>query len=502
MPVPVLPLLIALLLHGVQSDPVDRLGAWVARARLSPRAIDEKRREELDSILGDLRVLRAGLEATPVELDLGLVELSGLAWREGGEPEPAVLACASQGRAELRAELDRRGAPLAKFLAERVLAPEAKRPRAERLAAASLLVDRFEPETLPILLRAAGDEDEELREAARTALCGWPTPSVHLYFLEQLARGSASTGLAARHFQESASSLDGPLQVQLQAEVARRYLSEDWREAARARGLLRSLDADHAVPVLIEALATWVQRESTGKGSRRIRAEIVEELRRLSGRAIGPEPERWSAWWGAVREGRIALPSEVEAAGGQNSSAVFFGLHAATERVVFVVDRSLSMSKGFGTDGRSRYAEAIDQLIRFLQQSGAETRFSVALFSDEGIAWRTRLTPATVGNMQQAQRWLEGKSPEGETRLFQGLRAGLGLDARGRIALERCDADTVIVLCDGATTEGPEWVERWLARENESAQLVFHCVQIGPGGDGTLEALTQGTGGQFVRVQS
>lgn len=496
------PLLLLLAASTFQSDPVDRLGVWVARARLSPRSVDDKRLDELAAILGDLRVLRAGLDSDASALDLGLVGLASLEWREGSEPESALLASARLGRAEIEAELARRRAPLASLLAERVLAPEAKRPRAERLAAAALLTGLFEPVTLTTLVDAAHEEDEELAEAARTALCGWPTPSVHLYFLEELARGSAHAGLAARHFEGTASSLDGPLLERLRAEVARRYLADDWREAARARRLVRALDAPHAVPVLIEALATWLRRAQSGASSRRIRAEIVEELQRFSGRAIGPEPERWSDWWRGVREGRIALPGEVEAAGGQNSSAVFFGLHAATERVLFVVDRSGSMSKGFGTDGRSRYAEAIDQLLRFLQQSGTDTRFSVALFSDEGVVWRTRLTPATTANMQLAQRWLEGKDPEGETRLFQGLRAGLGLDGKGRVALERCEADTVIVLCDGATSEGPEWVARWLAQENERAQLVFHCVQIGPGGDGTLEALSQGTGGQFVRVQS
>ena len=31
-------------------------------------------------------------------------------------------------------------------------------------------------------------------------------------------------------------------------------------------------------------------------------------------------------------------------------------------------------------------------------------------------------------------------------------------------------------------------------------QVAVHAVEIGPGGDGTLEALSRGTGGEFVRV--
>ena len=180
---------------------------------------------------------------------------------------------------------------------------------------------------------------------------------------------------------------------------------------------------------------------------------------------------------------------------------LFRSLRAATDRVVFVVDRSGSMQSAFGTSGRTRYEEAIEQLAHFLRRSGADTRFSVALFGKEGFAWRTRLVRASESNLELACRWLADNPPAGETRLFEGLRAGLALDERGRLELARCEADTVIVLCDGATTEGPAWVARWLAEQNERAQLVFHCVQIGNEGNGTLEALSTGSGGKFVRVQ-
>ncbi|NOT29307.1 MAG: VWA domain-containing protein, partial [Planctomycetes bacterium] len=219
-----------------------------------------------------------------------------------------------------------------------------------------------------------------------------------------------------------------------------------------------------------------------------------------SGRSIGAEPARWSEWWEGARAGRIALPADLTAAGIESTSAAFFGLHAVTDRVLFVVDGSGSMRTAFDTSGRSRHDEAIEQLTRFLRQAGPDTRFGVALFSRSGEVWRNHLVPASEANLELARSWLEKNEPDGETRLFEGLRAGLGLDERGRLELERSEADTVIVLCDGATSEGPGWVARWLERENERAQLVFHCVQIGNQGNGTLEALAEGTGGELVRV--
>jgi hypothetical protein len=62
------------------------------------------------------------------------------------------------------------------------------------------------------------------------------------------------------------------------------------------------------------------------------------------------------------------------------------------------------------------------------------------------------------------------------------------------------EADTVIVLCDGETAEGPDWVEPFLRRANLRARVVFHCVQVGAVGDGTLQKLASGSGGDYVRV--
>ena len=90
---------------------------------------------------------------------------------------------------------------------------------------------------------------------------------------------------------------------------------------------------------------------------------------------------------------------------------------------------------------------------------------------------------------------------KGGTHLKAGVLTAMHLDKRGKVDLEALEADTVIVLCDGATAEGPGWVVPLLRRTNDEARLIFHAVQIGSGGDGTLEVLCEETGGDFVRVE-
>ena len=485
---------------GSGQDPLGRLSTWIERTRLAPASVDARRQGELRAILGELRILRSGPLGEPDAIDAGLVGLAALAHREGARPE-GLLASAHLARVELETELERAGERLAPWLAARVLAAEAHRPRPERQLALELLQGRREPALLPALRATARESDAELAEGAARALAGWDDALVHQLFLERLEQGRGTTRLSCEHFERTHAALPAEVLDRLEALAARLYLAEDWRAAARARAVGRALPTVRAAPLLLEALLLWTRREEDGSGSRRIRHELVLELQRRSGRAIGPDPERWSEWWQAVREGRVALPETLLAAGGQPSSATFFGLRAESDKVLFVLDRSGSMRQGFGTDGRTRHEEALAQLLTYLRQVGPTTRFSVALFGDKGVAWRSRLAPASDSNLELVRRWVREKEPDGETLLFEGLRAGLDLDARGRLSLERCEADTVIVLCDGATTEGPGWVARWLEEENERAQLIFHCVQIGTEGNGTLEALAAGSGGEFLRVQ-
>ena len=82
-----------------------------------------------------------------------------------------------------------------------------------------------------------------------------------------------------------------------------------------------------------------------------------------------------------------------------------------------------------------------------------------------------------------------------------GVQRAMEVRPDGTVNLEALEADTLIVLCDGRTSDGSRWVLPFLRRENPLAQAVIHSVQIGDGGDGTLELLARTTGGDFVRVE-
>ncbi|MEW6073998.1 MAG: VWA domain-containing protein [Planctomycetota bacterium] len=473
-------------------DAVAELRAWtdqVARAARPPAGEAEGR---LSALLAEVRRIGTEHPERGPEIDLALLDL--------GTVEDETLRAIARAELVRRLEADAAGTE-ARFLAAEVLDAPGSHPAPRRALAAEVLAGLYRPATLEPLLRATRDPAPPVRQAARGALVGWPDPAVHLFFLERLDRDSTLLPAALAHLEAGRTTLEPHALDLLRGAVGRLYVSADWRDAARAKRLAAFLDPPRAVPILIESLAVWVRRGETGAGSRRIQHEILAELRRISGRSMGPEPELWHRWWQAVRAGRIALPAPGTDGGEEYSAATFFGLHPATDRVIFVVDRSGSMASPMGTGGRSRYAEAIVQLERFLEIAGEETRFGIVVFNDRAARWRSTLVPATAANRGQARRWLEGKGPQRGTELRAGIRRALDAGRDGELDPAAIEADTLVVLCDGATAEGPEWVGPWLARVNGGTELVFHCVQIGTSGDGTLEALAAGTGGNFVPVE-
>ena len=92
------------------------------------------------------------------------------------------------------------------------------------------------------------------------------------------------------------------------------------------------------------------------------------------------------------------------------------------------------------------------------------------------------------------------REPHGGTFLRPAVELALRLDSNGDVDAERLQADTIIVLCDGETGEGKGWVGPLLERINGEARVVFHTVLIGHRGDGTLEELSERSGGDFLAI--
>lgn len=498
-----------------QDGNLEELEAWLDDFRRNGPQTSPENVARLSQLTSDLRMIALTSPSRRPAVVLGLLDVAGVrsseevrvARRTRGisPPAPQTRRVRALGERELRALMNADSEEtLPAWLAANVLASSSQ-PADRRLAAVRLLDSVHAPSTRLALFGCAVDEDSrELRELATSALVGWDDDGVHTFMLGQLERQRVDSEWVTRssirrHF--ASVSLDPRTSSgrAIYAMTRSGMVSPDWREAFRALQLIVAVRDDPAVPALIDGLALWIDRRENDIGSRRIENEIVQELQRRSGRRIGAHPDRWRQWWRVTSE-KLGSPEDQEERATETTWAGFFGLRPVTDRVVFVIDRSRSMRQPFGDQDMTRYSAAIEQMTGFLRELGPQTRFRVVVFSAEFDSWKDRLQPATKANLRSAERWLRYRTPEGGTFLEPAIRHVLRLDDEGRPDLSRLEADTVIVLCDGETAEGPGWVSALLEGPNEEAALAFHSVLIGGDDDGTLPALAAGSGGDFVKV--
>ena len=499
----------ALLLVVVGQDPV--LGRWLdAWQRGTP--VEARHVELFEEKLEDLFREGAGdptARRRVREYALDAIDCSA-ALSDGGPPSANHRSLFRVGRAALVATGGWR-----EWLIQDVVPSPRQHTVARRTTALRLLVKEEDVSLATPLLVIARRADDPLRPVALDLLVdeasgAGSTEAIDRFLVELLGRSADPRArphpfnLLRRRILEVEAPLAERASEALGPRLAAMLLSRDWREASRAIQLARGLETSRRVPLLLDALSSWSRRSASGKGSKRIEGDLVRELTRISGRTVGRDPRNWITWWVAVRQGRIELPPEGESvrsgAGGEAvSRSSFFGLRPSTDQVTFIVDHSGSMAQSWGTEGHSRYEEAIEQMTRFLQASGPTTRFNVILFDGQVLQSSKALVEATPRNLERARASMLSRPPEGATHLRPAVELAAGV-VRGRLDLDAIQADTIVVLCDGETAEGAGWVGPFLDRIRAPTQVVFHCVLLASRGDGALEALAEGTGGEFVRV--
>lgn len=504
-----LALLLPLLLSPSEADAPEAVDAWAAVFSRGRATIDEEDVARLESLLIDLRGYGRLSDAHRKRAGRSLLDLvgAGLSASRTPDRERASLGwgLVQLGGAEFEGLANE---SLIDWATSEILVVASGNPPARRAAAAHLVAGADGPQVLQALKICARDEDPDLKAAAYEALVGREDDGTHRLFLQTLWKADDSTpnhllGAAEAHFRVVRVPTDSRQLQVLESFVRERIGDVSWRRASRAASVSRALPDGKAIPLLIAGLNTWKSRSGGDSPSRRLQHDIARELNKRSGLDLGPHPVRWETWWQAKLAG--AAPAGPQ--GPVLTSAGFFGLRPTSDRLVFVLDQSGSMGQAFPPTEPTtqaewtRYEEAIDQMVRFLETLGPQARFNLVLFSDGAQQWRRELQPASKAHLRAVAGWALRRPPQGGTQLRHGVELGLGLELDGSLDLEQLEVDTLVVLCDGRTDEGQNWVLPVLRRVNPRARIVIHGVQIGDEGDGTLELLAQTTGGDFLEVK-
>lgn len=485
-------------------DPCAELERFTAACRNGHGRADEQRSAALETCL--LRANAAAQAAAePGACAAALLEAAAL---ESENPAFAQLCAQARERARslLAAQLvGERGAATSHWLAQQLLLPAAALGTGERLSAIELLRGSSHRSASIALLESSRRGEPEVAARALEALSGRTDAAVARRMLEafgariELApeRG-ASTAFA--HFARTRGALEPEARLRVSQACAERLSGASWREASLAVELTRALELEPALELLVAGLEHWSSAQAEPGGALRMRRELGSELGARTGQHHGTRAEAWRAWLGA----RAAKPDAprtdsqpTSAPVHERSSSEFFGLRPESGRVIFVIDRSGSMAEPMGTGHRSRFRECALQLELFLKAAGESTSFGIVLFDIDARAWRPQLQRATDAARETALQWLRDQRPEGGTNLEAGVALASALGAPDGEPFTA--ADTLVLLCDGETA-GESWIEPWLTRVNSRARLCVHGVQIGTGGDRSLERLARATSGSFTRI--
>ena len=292
-------------------------------------------------------------------------------------------------------------------------------------------------------------------------------------------------------------------------------LGEDVDSTDSLARLLVLLD-DEEWTVRVEAIRSLTLRREVqsieplvvrlGVETGRLREDIAEALRTLTGRSYGRTASVWRRFW-AVEGGGFVLPTleeiaardeekeaqEQEQSDGRAATvADFYGVEIVSDAFALVIDTSGSMARA-AYSGERRIAVAKEQILRALGRIADGARFNIVAFADLVYALDDSLLVADPGSREQAQVYIEALRARGGTNIYGALVAAFADES----------LDTVYLLSDGAASTGDltdtdgirERVRRW----NSARGVRIHCIAIGQDHD-LLRAIAVDSGGVYRRV--
>ncbi len=171
--------------------------------------------------------------------------------------------------------------------------------------------------------------------------------------------------------------------------------------------------------------------------------------------------------------------------------ARFFGSDARGRDFVFIVDASSSMSSQY------RWEIAVSELRLAINNLTSDQRYVVFLynsFTHTCNKGKAKLRPASESHKQELFEWLSEMGPDGDTRPWEAVRAGLKLEP-----------DAIFLMSDGELRD--ETVRRLRIANNKlekkDKEIPVHTVFLGDGDGGpTMKTIAEQNAGTFKRVDN
>jgi len=344
-----------------------------------------------------------------------------------------------------------------------------------RAAALESVAERKDRSAESVLHREAQSSNEESAGVAIGLLPGFPSEAT-LQLLLKLA-GQYKPGLAI-----PALEALGELRAAEAIPVFEKALkAKDWPVRVASIRALARLHRKESVDLLVERI---------DKEEGRMLAEIVDALRGLTGKPFGYAPVQWKEWWVSAKED-FAPPDKAAALlSSQAGMTTYHGVPVLSNRIVFLLDISGSMSEPSGSE--TRMDQAKKELQRVLSQLGSGAQVNMVFFDERIEPWKKGLVPIKA-NLKEAHAVVQKLAPRGQTNIFDSLE----------VAFAHKEADTIYLLSDGDPSNGrvidPDDILREVRKLNRLRQIVIHTISFGS--SRFMRELAAENGGQYVEIR-
>lgn len=251
--------------------------------------------------------------------------------------------------------------------------------------------------------------------------------------------------------------------------------------------------------------------EGMAKADGRVLHEFQRVLTALTGVDKGIMPDAWKAWWDQNKEavrGGTYEPRPEEKAGKAGALTTFFGVPITSKRVIFVLDRSGSMSATADFDLPADKGEAdlpddlkkpagsrqIDiarwQLKKALFRMPDGAFFNLIFYGSGFEVYRDRMIKLDKTSRRDAFAYIDQTEPKGGTNIFDSLEKALSYSIGEDGRLKKDGADTVYLMSDGMPGQGKYIAAGDICREikamNEKTKIAIHTILIDAGAGGNV----------------
>jgi HEAT repeat protein len=299
--------------------------------------------------------------------------------------------------------------------------------------------------------------------------------------------------LNSRYWQDRVLVVDGigdSGDQSLAASVVPALQDEQWQVRLAAIETLRKLRSADWVDPLVQCLQVEERL--------RLQKALGQTLFVITGQSPYMDAPSWAGWWAAAR--RNFVMSEDIPQPHKSSSTIsrgFYGLTLDSDSVVFVIDKSGSMSAGASEDEAmkgvpgNRLDQALANAAVAMQALPDVAQVNVVMFGTGVDTWQTGLTALKKKNRKDLLRFFEHQRPGGGTDLFDGLET----------ALLQEGVDRIMLLSDGnpgggrfvTTTD----ILREVRRLNQTNRIAIDCVALGMKSE-LLKRLAEENGGRYI----